>query len=105
MDAFVAASAGQRRFVLLAIEAFAVTALLLAAIGLYGVISGGVNERIREFGIRSALGAAPGVTARRVVGRALALTVAGGADRSNGGVAGRVAALSAAAAGQPRIRE
>ncbi|MGH7584437.1 MAG: FtsX-like permease family protein, partial [Gemmatimonadales bacterium] len=78
MREFVAASAGQRRFVLLAIEAFAITALLLAAIGLYGVISGGVNERIREIGIRSALGAEPGDMVRSVVRRALALTAIGG---------------------------
>ncbi len=77
MSAFVAASAGQRRFVLLAIEVFAATALVLAAVGLYGVIAGGVAERIREFGIRNALGAGPGSITASVVRRALLLTGAG----------------------------
>jgi predicted permease len=88
MDALVAASAGQRQFVLLAIEVFAVAALLLAAVGLYGVISGGVTERLREIGIRSALGASPGDVIGGVVGRALALTGAGAVV----GVAGALAA-------------
>ena len=77
MDSFVAASAGERRFALLVIEAFAVAALALAAIGLYGVIAGGVAERIREIGIRSALGAAPTDLVARVVGRSLRLTFVG----------------------------
>lgn len=79
MDSYVAASAGQRRFALIAIEAFAGAALLLAAIGLYGVISGRVSERIREIGIRAALGATPAEIVRGVVGRGLALTAAGAA--------------------------
>jgi predicted permease len=77
MDSFVAASAGERRFALLVIEAFAIAALALAAIGLYGVIAGGVAERIREIGIRSALGAAPADIVSRVVGRSLRLTFVG----------------------------
>ncbi len=77
MDGFIAASAGQRRFALLAIEAFALAALLLAAVGLYGVVSGSVTERIREIGIRTALGAAPGDVVGRVVGHALSLTSLG----------------------------
>jgi hypothetical protein len=77
MDSFVAASAGERRFALLVIEAFAIAALALAAIGLYGVIAAGVAERIREIGIRSALGAAPTDLVARVVGRSLRLTLAG----------------------------
>src|SRR4029078_10016413 len=77
MDSFVAASAGERRFALLVIEAFAIAALALAAIGLYGVIAAGVAERIREIGIRSALGAAPTDLVARVVGRSLRLTFVG----------------------------
>lgn len=74
MDSFIEGSAGQRRFALLVIEAFAVAALVLAAVGLYGVISGGVIERFREIGIRTALGAAPGRIAAEVLRRSFALT-------------------------------
>ncbi len=77
MEHFIAASAGQRRFALVAIEAFAVVALVLAAVGLYGVISGSVTERIREIGIRTALGAAPRDIVRSVVGRSVGLTIVG----------------------------
>lgn len=77
MDSFIAASAGQRRLALAAIETFAVAALVLAAVGLYGVISGSVTERIREIGIRTALGATPNEILRQVVGRGIALTLLG----------------------------
>lgn len=78
MDSFIAASAGQRRLALAAIEIFALAALVLAAVGLYGVVSGSVTERLREIGIRSALGATPVEILRQVVGRGVALTIVGG---------------------------
>ena len=87
MEHFIAASAGQRRFALVAIEAFAIVALVLAAIGLYGVISGGVTERIREIGIRTALGAAPRDIVRSVVGRSVGLTIIGSAIGLSGAYA------------------
>jgi putative ABC transport system permease protein len=77
MDAFVTASAGQRRFAMLVLQSFAAAAFLLAAVGLYGVIAGGVVERVREIGIRSALGATPADIVADVVRPALLLAASG----------------------------
>jgi len=74
MEDVVAKSAAQRRFALIVFEAFALAALLLASIGIYGVLAGGVAERTRELGVRSALGATPGDIVADVVRRGLGLT-------------------------------
>jgi putative ABC transport system permease protein len=73
----VSASLSQRRFSLEVIALFALTALLLASIGVYGVISYLVTERTREIGIRLALGAQKRNILRVVLQQGLQLAVAG----------------------------
>jgi putative ABC transport system permease protein len=77
MDALLAASESQRRFAMIVFEAFALAALLLAATGIYGVLSGSVNERMREIGVRSALGASRGDILALIVRQGMTLTSIG----------------------------
>ena len=77
MDEVVSNSVAQRRLTMLLLTIFAATALLLAAVGIYGVIAYSVTERTQEIGIRMALGAQRGDVLRMVVRQALVLAVAG----------------------------
>jgi putative ABC transport system permease protein len=61
----------QRRFVTLLLGSFAALALVLAAVGIYGVTATAVTERRREIGIRLALGADPRTVLQQVIARAL----------------------------------
>lgn len=71
-------SMAQRTLAFTLFGVFAAIALLLAAAGLFGALAGAVAERLREFGLRSALGATPGDIVRLVLGQGLGLTAIGG---------------------------
>jgi ABC-type antimicrobial peptide transport system permease subunit len=77
MEDFVSASFAQRRFAMELLGAFAGFALLLAAIGIYSVLSWTVRQRVREIGIRRALGATVPDVIRMVVGEGLKPTIWG----------------------------
>ena len=87
MDHLVAASAAERRFALVLFEAFAIVALVLAATGIYGVLSGSVSERMREIGVRTALGASRSNILALVVRQGMALTGIGVSIGLGGAVA------------------
>jgi putative ABC transport system permease protein len=73
----VAATARERRFALLLFEAFGLAALLLTAVGIYGVVSSGVHERRREIGVRTALGATRAAILKMVMNEGASMAAAG----------------------------
>jgi putative ABC transport system permease protein len=77
MGNVVSSSVGQRRFQVLLIAGFAASALLLACIGIYGVVSWSVARRRNEIGVRMALGATSGNVRRMVVAQGLRPVLAG----------------------------
>jgi predicted permease len=79
MDTVRQASVAERRFTLVLVAAFGIVALILAAMGVYGVVTLVVTERTAELGMRLALGAAPGHVGRLVIVDALRVTLLGGA--------------------------
>ncbi|HEV7518169.1 MAG TPA: FtsX-like permease family protein, partial [Thermoanaerobaculia bacterium] len=77
LDELLAGSAAKTRFVLALLSLFAGLALLLAAVGLYGVMSWSVGERTHEIGIRMALGARRGEVLGMVVRQGAGLILVG----------------------------
>jgi len=77
MDSLLATSEAERRFVLVLFEAFGVVALILAATGIYGVLSGSVTERMREIGVRLAVGATRGDILALILRQGMALSALG----------------------------
>jgi putative ABC transport system permease protein len=77
MDQLVADALAGRRFSMSMLTAFALLALFLAALGIYGLVAYAVGRRVREIGIRIALGAQPMSLLRLIIRRAVTLVAVG----------------------------
>jgi ABC-type antimicrobial peptide transport system permease subunit len=77
MQEIVADSTARARFTLTLLSVFAAIALLLASVGIYGLVSYSVEQRTREIGIRVAIGATPANVRNLVLGEGLRLALFG----------------------------
>jgi len=77
LDQTLSRSLSQRRFTMLLLTLFAGVALSLAAVGIHGLLSYSIAQRMREVGIRMALGAQPAEVLRLIVGEGAVLATAG----------------------------
>jgi putative ABC transport system permease protein len=77
MEQIISGSLAERRFTMLLLIIFASTALVLAAVGIYGVMSYAVSRRTHELGVRLALGASRNEILRLVVREGMALAAIG----------------------------
>jgi len=87
MDQWLSNSAAQPRLNTALLAAFATVALLIAAIGIYGVLAYSVNQRTREIGLRMALGATPRSVLHLIVGQGMKVVLIGIAVGLAGGLA------------------
>ncbi len=93
MTALIGSSVAERRFTVLLLVSFAIVAVALAAIGIYGVLAYVVGQRTQEIGVRLAIGASPGRVVALFVREGAVLVLAGVVS----GVAGALAASRALA--------
>jgi len=87
MDEWLSNSAAQPRLNTVLLTTFAAVALIIAAIGIYGVLAYSVNQRTREIGVRMALGATPRRVLNLVVNEGMKMVLAGVAIGMVGGLA------------------